>query len=138
MDKENANLMVVAITSAISGAVMGILFAPDKGSSTRRKISKSSEEYLQSLKKDMEELRQSLSEQVEATKEEAKEMTEDVKEKGEDMAEETAESMQDAKESLESMTKEDLYERAKELSVDGYSNMSKSELIEALKSSKSE
>lgn len=138
MDKKNVNTMLVAITSAISGAVMGILFAPDKGSSTRRKISKGSEEYLKTLKEDMEEIRQSLTEQAVATKEEAEEITEDVKSRGEDVMEDAKDTMEEAKDSLETLTKDELYERAKELSIDGYTKMNKSELIEALKSTKSE
>ena len=134
MDKENVNMMLVAVTSAISGAVMGILFAPDKGSSTRRKISKGSEEYLQTLKDDLEEIRQSLTDRAVETKEEAEEMTEEVMEKGEDMMEDAKDSMDEVKDSLESLTKDELYERAKEMSIDGYSTMNKSELIEALKS----
>lgn len=132
------NLTLVALTSAISGAVMGILFAPDKGSSTRRKISKSTEEYLQTLKEDMADIRESLTEQAVETKEKAEDITEDVKSKGEEVMEETKESMEEAMESLESLTKDELNEKAQELNIDGYTNMSKSELVEALKSTKSE
>ncbi len=50
------------------GAMAGILFAPAKGSSTRRKISNLGEEYSDELKEKFEDLVSIISEQYEDTK----------------------------------------------------------------------
>lgn len=137
---KNGNLLLAAITSAISGAAIGILFAPDKGSRTRKKITESSDEYLQSLKNDLDDIRKNLNKRVEKTKEQAGEMSAEAKQKGEEILEDTQqkakETKEEAKEQAENYrewTKDELYDRAKELNIDGYTNMNKDDLIEALK-----
>lgn len=130
---KETNIILASVISAISGAIIGILFAPDKGSRTRKKITKESDEYLQSLKNEIEELRSNLSKKAQRTKDEIGEMTEDIQNTGEDIAEETKERA----EALTEWTKDELYNKAKELNIDGYSQMTKDELIEALKSTKS-
>lgn len=130
---KETNVILASVIGAISGAVIGILFAPDKGSRTRKKISQESDEYLQSLKNEIEELRRNLNKKAQKTKDEIGEMTEDIQDKGEDIVDETKERA----ESLTEWTKDELYNKAKELNIDGYSQMTKDELIEALKSTKS-
>ena len=80
------NLLLATITSAVSGAVIGILFAPDKGSRTRKRISMERDEYLRLLKESIEDMRHSLNQQAEEVREEAKEVTEDIKNKAKDIS----------------------------------------------------
>lgn len=126
---KNFNFILTALTSAIGGAVIGILFAPDKGKRTREKISRETDEYLKSLKEDVEEMREYLENKVEETSEDVEEVTEDLKNKGEEMVEEAKDKI----ESYKNMTKEELRKRAKEFDIDKYTEMDKEELIEALK-----
>lgn len=137
---KKGNILLAAITSAISGAAIGILFAPDKGSRTRKKITETSDEYLQSLKDDLDEIRHNLNKKVKETKKEAGEMSAEAKRKGEEILEDTKqtakETKEEAKEKAENYrewTKDQLHDKAKELNVDGYTNMNKDELIEAIK-----
>lgn len=130
---KETNVILASVISAISGAVIGILFAPDKGSKTREKISRESDEYLQSLKNEIEELRKSLNKKAKRTKDEIGEMTEDIQNTGEDIVDETKEKA----EAFKDWTKDELSNKAEELDIDGYSEMTKDELVEALKSTES-
>jgi gas vesicle protein len=48
----NASKVLIALVGGIAaGAVLGILFAPDKGSETRRKINESIDDVTEKLKK---------------------------------------------------------------------------------------
>lgn len=130
---KETNVILASVISAISGVVIGILFAPDKGSRTRKKISRESDEYLQSLKNEIEELRKSLNKKAKRTKDEIGEMTEDIQNTGEDIVDETKERA----EAFKDWTKDELSDKAKELDIEGYTQMTKDELVEALKSTES-
>lgn len=47
---KSGNVLLGIIAGAATGALLGILFAPDKGSETRKKIAKKSKQYGQDLK----------------------------------------------------------------------------------------
>lgn len=45
-----AKIIVAAAAGALAGAIVGVLFAPDKGSKTRRKITKESKKFAGNVK----------------------------------------------------------------------------------------
>jgi gas vesicle protein len=58
------------------GAMLGILFAPEKGSVTRKKVSKKGEDYAEALKEKFNEFLDSISERIENVKEEVPDVIE--------------------------------------------------------------
>lgn len=115
MGTENKESVLLAtIAGFASGVIFGLLFAPAKGRETRKKISEKREQYRKDVKDEIEELRDNLNERFEAGSED-----------------ETPEKAK-KKTSYDEWTKDELYEKAKRLKIEGYSTMNKSELIEAL------
>lgn len=127
--KEAGKLILTTLTGVASGAIIGLLFAPDKGSETRRKISKKGDDYLKKIKKDIDEAREYLNNRVEETQDEIDE----IKQEAVNAAEIARDGQESKAERLEDWTKEELYQRAKKEKIRGYSTMNKDELIEALK-----
>ena len=69
MSKGNVLLGVLAGIAA--GATLGILFAPDKGSRTRREITEKGEDYADELKDKFDDFRDSLSDKFDQVKSKA-------------------------------------------------------------------
>ncbi len=64
--------MIIGVMSGLAaGAAMGILFAPDKGSATRKKITKKGEDYADALKGKFNEFIDEISDKMEELKLEA-------------------------------------------------------------------
>jgi gas vesicle protein len=58
--KDNSKVLGALIVGAAAGAVLGLLFAPDKGSSLRQKIKDNAEDMLDELADKIEEGRETL------------------------------------------------------------------------------
>jgi len=72
------------LTGLAVGATIGILFAPDKGSYTRKKICKKSNKYVDKLEKEFNEFIDSITKEYEALREEALRMGEEIDAEEED------------------------------------------------------
>jgi gas vesicle protein len=70
------------------GAILGILFAPDKGWNTRKRISKKAEDVADELREKFDEFLDSISVKVDEAKEQASDMSEKVKSKVNDVKKE--------------------------------------------------
>jgi gas vesicle protein len=66
---EKGKIVLGILGGVAVGALLGVLFAPDKGSVTRRKISKKGEEYLDDIKDKFDEFLDSVSEKYAEVKE---------------------------------------------------------------------
>lgn len=70
------------------GATLGILFAPDKGWNTRKRISKKAEDVVDDLREKFDEFLDSVSVKVDEAKGKASDISEKVKSKAEDLKKE--------------------------------------------------
>ena len=71
--KNNATLLGAVLLGAAIGGALGILFAPDKGSETRNKISKKGSELSDAMKDKFSAIVDKFRKEVEAVKEQATE-----------------------------------------------------------------
>jgi gas vesicle protein len=67
---ENGKVLLGVLAGVAVGATLGILFAPDSGVNTRKKIVKKGEDYAGNLKDQYSHLAASLSEEVDGFKDE--------------------------------------------------------------------
>jgi gas vesicle protein len=65
---EKGKIVVGVLGGIALGALLGVLFAPEKGSVTRRKISKKGEEYLDDIKDKFDEFLDNVSEKYSEVK----------------------------------------------------------------------
>lgn len=110
-------VLLIAVSSAVGGALLGILFAPEKGKKTRRNLVKKSDGYLREIKKNSDELSKQLKNNTDSILKKSKETVQNFKKDAEEFSDQTY---------------QELYDLAKELKIKGYSQMNKSELIQAL------
>ncbi len=78
---ESGKVVLGALAGLATGAVLGILFAPDKGSNTRQKIVRQSNDYADGLGDKFNEFMDTISHKFDTFKEEALQMAENGKAK---------------------------------------------------------
>jgi len=66
----SGKILLGVLAGAAVGAALGILFAPDKGSATRKKISKKGRDYAEGLEEKFNEFVDSITEKFDTVKEE--------------------------------------------------------------------
>jgi len=77
----SGKLLLGVLAGVAAGALLGVLFAPDKGSETRRKISKKGKDYADDLKDRFDEFVNKANEKFERGKEEVSDYTGETKSK---------------------------------------------------------
>ena len=82
----NSGKVLLGVLAGIAaGALIGILFAPDKGSKTRKKIVQQGEDYTEGLKEKFNEFLETIDEKSKVIKEEVSNFTEKVKSKADEV-----------------------------------------------------
>ena len=71
---KSSNVLLGVIAGAAAGALLGILFAPEKGSKTRRRILDKSKDYADELKEKFDDLLDNVSTKYENIMDDAKEL----------------------------------------------------------------
>jgi gas vesicle protein len=79
----SGKVLLGLLAGIAAGALLGVLFAPDKGSVTRGKISRKGEDYAETLKEKFNEFLDNISEKFEEVKEEVSDHAEQGKAKSE-------------------------------------------------------
>ena len=77
----SGKVILGVLAGAAAGALLGILFAPDKGSVTRKKISEKGEHYVDIVKDKYDEVIATITEKYDAIKDEVAELTQSSKTK---------------------------------------------------------
>jgi len=73
-------VLLGVLTGVAAGALLGILFAPDKGSNTRKQISKKGEDFTEGLKEELSKFLENISIKFDEVKEDVPDVTEQTRE----------------------------------------------------------
>jgi gas vesicle protein len=81
----SGKLLLGVLAGVAAGAVLGILFAPDNGKETRKKIAKKGEDYVDGIKEKFNDLIDDLTKKMDGVQAKANEMANDAKSTVEEM-----------------------------------------------------
>lgn len=81
---DTGKIVLGVLAGLAAGAVLGILFAPDKGSDTRKKIVRKKDDFTDAIKEKFDDFIESVTDKFEQTKEDISELVEHGKEKAEE------------------------------------------------------
>jgi gas vesicle protein len=81
----SGKVILGVLAGLAAGAFLGVLFAPEKGSDTRKKISKKGEDYAEALKEKFNEFLDNVTEKFEEVKEEVSGFTEQPQDKSDEV-----------------------------------------------------
>lgn len=82
---DSGKVLLGVLAGAAVGATLGILFAPDKGSNTRKKISRKGNEYAEGLEDKFQEFMEGVTEKFEKMTDEAKKVSHNGQAKAEEL-----------------------------------------------------
>jgi gas vesicle protein len=81
----SGKVLLGVLAGAAAGALLGILFAPDSGDKTRKKIAKMGEDYFEGVKEKFNGLIDDLTRKMDGVQAKANDMADDAKSKVEEM-----------------------------------------------------
>ncbi|MEX0988510.1 MAG: YtxH domain-containing protein [Bacteroidales bacterium] len=81
----SGKVFIGILAGVTAGAILGVLLAPDKGSATRKKMTKKGKEFSDDIKDKLDDFMESVSKKFEKVKEEMSDFTEKAKSKDEEV-----------------------------------------------------
>jgi gas vesicle protein len=100
----SGKVLLGVLAGVAAGALIGVLFAPDKGSVTRKKITRKGEDYADALKEKFNEYMDTISEKIEDVK--GEDYAEDLKEKFNEFLDSLSNKVEDIKEDVSDFTEQ--------------------------------